>query len=282
MNRKPCRAGMFYPSTREECIQELKKYLSQDNIPEIQNLQAGIVPHAGWVYSGVTAGKMFQCVAKTTNPDTFIIFGAVHVPGVSKPSLWPDGAWETPLQVTDIDTDVVQWLHENASEYVVDNPAAHRQEHSIEVQIPFIQYAFPNSKIVPIATPPIKIAIALGEKLAEYKEKDIFVIGSTDMTHYGYRFGFAPAGRAFKAHDWVKEDNDKRMIDLIQDMKIENILPEAYNHNNACGGGAIAATLAFAKARGITKGTFLHYTTSLDVRPEPNADSLVGYSSFVF
>ena len=281
MIRKACRAGMFYPNTKSQCIQALTPCLSQSNIPTMQNIQASIVPHAGWMFSGMTAGKAFQAIKQSVTPDTFVIFGAVHVPGVRYLSLWPEGTWETPLGSIDIDSDLVHWLHDNANEYFKDNTQAHMQEHSIEVEIPFIQYLFPNAKIVPIATPFDTAAISLGTKLAEYKEKNIIVLASTDMTHYGYRFQFAPAGRAEKALNWVKTDNDQRMIRLIQEIKPEEVIPEAYRHYNACGAGAIAATLAFAKARGIHSATLLDYTTSMDVYPQGDKDSFVGYSSFI-
>ncbi len=287
MNRRAYQAGFFYPAHKEECIHALKECIpDKSSIPNLDEpVVAGIVPHAGWTFSGPTAGKVYQAIASVEKPDTFILFGAVHVWGVDKASLWKEGKWDSPLGSIEIDQDLAQSLLDAGSAYIEANTSAHLQEHSLEVQIPFIQYLFPEAKIVPIMVPPFPGASQIGEYAANISvrsSKKIVAIGSTDMTHYGSRFHFNPAGNGEQALEWVKKENDKKMIDLISNLEQDKIIQEAMNHHNACGAGAIASTIAFAKARHRKSGKLLEYTTSWDVHPEKKIDTFVGYAGFIF
>jgi len=107
------------------------------------------------------------------------------------------------------------------------------------------------------------------------------VVASSDLTHYGERYGMAPAGTGPAAETWMKA-NDRRIIDLATAMKAEAIVPEAESHHNACGSGAMAAAVACAKALGRKNGVLVEYTTSHDVMPEGEFDMAVGYAGIVF
>jgi AmmeMemoRadiSam system protein B len=102
------------------------------------------------------------------------------------------------------------------------------------------------------------------------------------MTHYGTRFGFCPHGLGKPSLQWVKQENDRKMIELMTGLAEDKVVDEAMENQNACGSGAIAATLAFAKEKGKSKGVLLDYTTSWDVFPEREIDNFVGYSAVVF
>lgn len=283
MIREPVRAGSFYPAAARDCETMIKTCLDAwEPVPDFFP-KVGIVPHAGWVFSGPTAAAVYKAFLNR-KPDTFIILGAVHVHGVSGPVLYPDGAWRTPLGEMEIDADLNRLILEKLP--VAMDTAAHEYEHSIEVQIPFLQYLFPESRLMAVALPPLDHVHEFGTALAEIlkkEEKDIAVLASTDMTHYGaMNFGFAPKGSGQAALDWVKNENDKRLIDLILNLEASEIVQEAENSRSACGAGAIAAAVAFAKATGLKEGRLLDYTTSYDVMPDGPPSDFVGYAGIVF
>lgn len=287
--RKPLVAGSFYPSGKWECEKGLKKCLegssfSSEDLPE--RILAGIVPHAGWIFSGETAGRVFRAIAKRGSPSSFVLFGAVHCSGVKLPAVFAEGSWGTPLGEVSVDRSLAAALLEEGQDMVEKNSSIHFQEHSIEVIVPFVRYLFPEATIVPIMVPPHGDCLALGRLVARVLEKqgeEVVVLGSTDLTHYGaLNFGFAPMGSGPKALKWVKETNDRRLIDLILNLSEEDIIPEVRKSSNACGAGAIAATVAYSKARGKEKGVLLGYTTSYDVFPKGEASDFVGYAAILF
>ncbi|MEQ8192703.1 MAG: AmmeMemoRadiSam system protein B [Candidatus Eremiobacterota bacterium] len=288
MVRKSVVSGRFYPEDREQCLSELKECLEKEQVREKTDskILGGIVPHAGWVYSGSTAGLVFQAIKKQASSPLFLIFGAVHVYGVSGPSIWREGSWETPLGNIDVNQAVAEDIIKEGKGLIVENPAPHTKEHSIEVQLPFIKYLFPESQIVPVMVPPDRRALQAGDiaghVLAKYN-KETVVIGSTDLTHYGMHYGQLEKGTGSKALDWVKNVNDKMIVDLMISMKSEEIVPEADKSGNACGAGAITATMSAVRVLGAKEGKLLKYTTSHDEIPSMGeATSFVGYAGVVF
>lgn len=197
------------------------------------------------------------------------------------------GRWETPIGPALVDNRLTERIlgHTNL---IVDDPYAHEEEHSIEVQVPFVKHLFPDAKIVPIMVPPVEIADevgqAVGRTLTSY-QYDVLIIGTTDLTHYGPRYGFNPHGIGSNGNAWAKSENDRRFIDLLCAMKAKELVPEAYEQKNACSSGAAAATVAAAAALGATQGVLLEHTTSSDVlrgqAPGAEEDS-VGYAAVVF
>ena len=287
MLRKTVVAGRFYPGTKEQCLDELKDCLKKEKLDKAipSKVLGGIVPHAGWVYSGSTAGLVFQAVKQNYTDPLFILFGSVHVHGVSLPSIVSKGSWETPLGELEIDEEVSRKILEESGGLIVDNPAPHRGEHSIEVQLPFIKYLFPDSKIVTIMVPPDENAVKAGKIVASVisgLEKEAVIIGSTDMTHYGFHYDFLSKGSGMNALDWVKNVNDRKLVDLMAAMEEEKIVPEASKSRSACGAGAISATISAVKAMGAKEGDLLKYTTSYDEIPGGNPSSFVGYTGMVF
>ena len=282
MLRKPAQAGFFYPATKNECLELLEKCMPQEEAKSLpENITAGIVPHAGWVFSGATAGKVYSAISQQKKPKTFLIFGAVHSPYINAAAIWDKGEWETPLGRIKIDEDLAKSILKETSEFTESNFRAHFSEHSIEVQIPFIQILFPEAKILPIMVPYFVDACKLGKSIASFANEDIVVLASTDMTHYGERFGFCPVGKGEKALEWVKKENDKKLIDLMLSLQAEKIGKEARENHSACGSGAISACLSYASSTGKTSGTLLEYTTSHDVYPTGKIDSFVGYAGIV-
>ena len=288
--RKSIVAGQFYPGQHDACIDEINDFIdsivSSELLPE--GIVAGIVPHAGWTFSGSLAAMVFSAIRQQHEKvHTFIIFGAAHSYFGGVPAVYDRGFWETPLGQAPVDEEL-------ADEVIEAGPgrsdrSAHQSEHSIEVQVPFIQYLFAGAKILPILVPPTQEAITLGENVGEIisrnKEKKIVCIGSTDLTHYGPRYGFTPMGVNSKALRWADSVNDKKFIDAALKLEPKALLATAAENCNACGPGASAATIAAAKKLGSKQGLLLAHTNSNEIMRSKmgtsSADS-VGYAAIVF
>ncbi|HHT9117721.1 MAG TPA: AmmeMemoRadiSam system protein B [Candidatus Hypogeohydataceae bacterium YC38] len=282
--RSPVATG-FYPEVAGVCKAAVERHLKKASQYQAQRkaIVAGIVPHAGWMYSGDTAAAVFASIK--SRPDVFLLFGSVHISGISSPAIMTEGSWETPLGEVEVDSDLARGFLKVAGGLVVENTEGHLMEHSIEVQVPFIQHLFPEAKIVPIMVPPIREACSLGKRAAEFikgQGREVMTLGTSDLTHYGYRYGLHTMGSGKKALEWVKNINDKRIIDLCLSMAQEEIVPEATINYNACGPGALAATVSYARTLGVERGELLHYTTSYDVEPVGEPSDFVGYAAMIF
>jgi len=288
MIREPVHAGMFYGASRAACVRDLDAMFAEaraaDTLPD--HPVGGIVPHAGWVYSGAVAARVFGAIAARRSPTTFVVFGAVHHPMRSAAAVFASGAWSTPLGDIAIDDRLAERILSQTN--LVDaDPYAHEREHSIEVQVPLIQHRFPDARLVPIAVRPTDQAEAVGRTVgrtvAAY-DLDVAVVGSTDLTHYGARFGFTPQGSGPQGLRWAKEVNDRRIIDQMLAFEAGAVVAEARTHGNACGAGAVAATIAASRELGATQSCLLAHTTSAEVAPVEStaADAAVGYAAVLF
>jgi len=291
--RKPIVAGQFYPGGRNSCVGEIDQCLPSEaergrlsrSLPE--NIVAGIVPHAGWTFSGPLAALVFWAVKQRhERVHAFVIFGAAHGYFGQSPAVYDGGSWMTPLGEVAIDEGLASAVLSSGA--AISDLDAHRSEHSIEVQVPFIQYLFPEAEILPVIVPPSEQAISLGEAFGEVisaADKKIVCIGSTDLTHYGPRYGFVPMGVGAEALEWASKVNDRKFIDLALKLEPKALLASAAENCNACGPGAAAATVAAAKRLGKTKGVLLAYTNSNEVMLRKmgtsSADS-VGYAAIIF
>jgi len=288
--RKPIVAGQFYPGQHDSCIDEINRYLDAGTLPESlpETIVAGIVPHAGWTFSGSLAALVFSAIRQQHEKvHTFVIFGAAHGYFGQASAVYDRGSWITPLGEVAIDEELAEAVL-SISPAVADTNA-HTAEHSIEVQVPFIQYLFGGAKILPIIVPPIKQALALGAAIGNVISKDehkkIVCIGSTDLTHYGPRYGFTPMGVSADALKWADDVNDQKFIDLALKLEPEDLLADAAESCNACGPGAAAAAIAAAKQLGSECGLLLAHTNSNEIMLRrmgtTSADS-VGYAAIVF
>jgi len=299
--RKPIVAGQFYPGQHDQCVDEINQCLeeatpnqpprlgaaeSEARVPE--TIVAGLVPHAGWTFSGPTAAIVFAAIRQQhPKVHTFVIFGAAHGYLGQPPAVYDKGSWLTPLGEIAIDEELANAVVE--SKTAVSDCEAHNSEHSIEVQVPFIQYLFPGAKLVPILTPPVEQSVRLGEIVASIissdEERKIVCLGSTDLTHYGPRYGFTPMGTGKDALKWAMEVNDKQFIDFTLKLAPDKMLESAAENLNACGPGAAAATVAAAKALGKTKGVLLAHTNSNEImlrKMGATSAESVGYAAIVF
>jgi hypothetical protein len=288
--RKPIVAGQFYPGRHNSCVAEINECLRQERPAESlpETIAAGIVPHAGWTFSGSLAALVFSAIKQRhDNVNTFVIFGAAHGYYGASPAVYDKGSWLTPLGEVAVDEELADAVLK--TDAAVADTSAHEYEHSIEVQVPFVQHFFPTAKILPILTPPNEQAISLGEVVGDIikqqQQKKFVCIGSTDLTHYGPRYGFTPMGTGANALQWASEVNDKEFIDLALKLKPQKMLASAAENYNACGAGAAAAAVAAAKKLGKTKGLLLAHTNSNEVMMKKMGASsaeAVGYAAIVF
>lgn len=288
--RKPIVAGQFYPGQHDSCVDEINECLEARTLSKAlpEAIVAGIVPHAGWTFSGSLAALVFFAVKQQHEKvNTFVVFGAAHGYFGRTPAVCDRGSWITPLGEVAIDEELADAVLSAGP--AVSDPSAHISEHSIEVQVPFIQYLFAGAKILPVLVPPGQQAVALGTSVGEIISRDerkkIVCIGSTDLTHYGPRYGFTPVGIGAEALKWADSVNDKQFIDLALKLEPEGMLASAAENCNACGAGAAAAAVAAAKKLGKTEGLLLAHTSSNEVMQSKmgtsSADS-VGYAAIIY
>lgn len=280
--RKAAFAGSWYPEDATECEREIKQFL---NVPTSLNegvvpTRGGIVPHAGWFFSGAIACQVFYQLAQNCQPDVVAVCG-MHLGPQSPCVIMTDGAWETPFGPIPVASDLARQVA-RPFDCHTESPESFNRDNTIELQLPFIKYFFPEARIVTAGVPPNATARLLGQLLSELGRQNhlqMLFIGSTDLTHYGANYGFIPQGRGKAGLEWMRQENDQRMIEAILKLDPEGIVSEALTHQNACCAGAVAATVAAVKASGAQSGHLLTYSTSFDKHP---GDSFVGYAGIVF
>ena len=286
--RAPVQAGRFYDAAPTACRQHAQRILDAPTLPDDlpTPLYGGLVPHAGWMFSGRIAALTLRALAADAPLETVVIFGADHCGTVQQGEVYAAGAWQTPLGQLAVDEQLAQTIIA-ADDCLRANGDAHAREHSIEVQVPLLQVLCPDCTIVPIAAPPTDLAVRIGRSVGKTLAQHAphaRIIGSTDLSHHGGHFP-APGGRGHAGAEWTKQ-NDRRLIDLIEAMSADEIVPEVTRHQNACGAGAVAATIAACAELGATRGACLQYTSSYEIvhlnYPDDPDDTTVGYASVIF
>ena len=292
--RPPVMAGRFYPGDAPACRAAAKAFVqtsaaSSEKLPAGRRGWGGIVPHAGWVCSGAIAGQVIAELARMNQgepPLLVVVFGAVHTPmPLDRAALDPHRAWHVPGGDSPVSLDLADRLRSGSQLFAMDQ-RFHQQEHAIEVELPLIQAAWPNVEILPIEVPLIEQAARIGRETAQSVlstwRRTIF-LASSDFTHYGPNYRFAPAGVGLQGVAWAKQ-NDLRVLQLVTDMATDRIVPEVREHSNACGGGAIAAMLAACQEAGATQATLLRHANSYETLAGKTPDdpsNAVGYASVV-
>lgn len=284
MARKPVVSGTFYSNDFDELNNQINdsfhSKLGPGALPinkRTKEIFGIIAPHAGYQFSGPAAAWAYKEIAESNLADVYIILGLSHS---GLPSCVSLEDWETPLGIVKTDKDFQKVLMINSG--LKQNEEAHSQEHSIEVQLPFLQFANKDQlkqlRIAPIIISEDKnyeeIAKAIVKTIEQTRKKAI-IIASSDFTHYGINYGFFP----FK--DNVKEkmyELDKEAINHIKNLDAKEFLKYINNTGaTICGKMPIAATIASCKLLGAKKARLLHYYTSGDIIK--NYDSAVGYGA---
>lgn len=282
-SRKAMFAGSWYPSGKNECEREIAAFLEEGKnwrVPE-RSYVGGIVPHAGWFYSGAIAcNVVHRLVADQAAPDVLLIFG-MHLPAGAQNVIMTTGDWETPFGEIPVHTKIAEALTREFS-FRIETADRFTPDNTIELQLPFVKYFFKDIAIVPVGIPPDAASFGIGEKavaIATALGLKAKALGSTDLTHYGANYGFMPKGSGREAADWVRNENDLAVIEAMRQLSPERVLQAAFDRHNACCAGAAAAAIAAAKALGGGPAELLTYATSFDKSP---GDSLVGYVGMLF
>lgn len=280
--RKPQFSGSWYPGNAAACEREITDFIkSGGEAQEFDRpLVGGIVPHAGWYFSGSIACNVINRLQGEKQPDVVVVFGMHLHPGSSN-YIMVEGAWETPFGNLEIEEDLAKELTKQFK-FKVESADRFTPDNTIELQLPFIKYFFKDAKLVPIGVPPKRDSVRIGQAVAAYGKSrgvEMKTIGSTDLTHYGVNYGYTPKGTGPEAVDWVKSQNDKRLIDAILAMDPERVIEEGLSNQNACCAGAAATAISAAKHLGAVQAETVAYSTSYDKSP---GDSFVGYVGIVF
>jgi AmmeMemoRadiSam system protein B len=277
--RHPTQAGTFYEGTAESLKRQIENCflneLGPRKIPEIvrtgsRHIIGLVCPHAGYMYSGPVAAHGYYQLALDGKPDVVVIFGPNHTGYGSALAVMNEGFWRTPLGDVEVDTATANQIVRESRIVDVDE-SAHSFEHSIEVQLPFLQYLYgSNFKIVPVCflMQELSSAIEVGKATAmALAGKNAIIIASSDMTHYEPREIAAKKDKLVL--DAVKAMDEAKLYSIIETQRI-----------SACGYGPIIALIAAAKSLGGKEAKLLCYKTSGDVIGDYS--SVVGYAAVCF
>jgi len=268
MVRNPAVAGHFYPGDRESLLKEIER-LSGKAVGSSQDVIGIISPHAGYIYSGGVAAEVFSSIKRKS---TYIIMGPNHTGLGSAFSITASDSWKTPLGEVKVNSALADKILENCPELRRDE-LAHIHEHSIEVQLPFLQRGGSDFGFVPIliAMGNLEIYRKIGEGIARSVkdlkiEKETVIIASSDMTHYESQE--SAKKKDLKAIDAVLSLDEKALIERVKEMDI-----------SMCGFGPAAIMIAAAKKLGAKKARLVKYQTSGDTSGDYS--SVVGYAGII-
>ncbi len=279
----------WYPDSGPSCKKTIKRFLEEKDPPnsdEMKNLHGGIVPHAGWDFSGRPAARVFKALSSGVPVSRVILLGG-HMGPETPGWILMEGIWETPVGPVEQDGDFAEKISRLVGiGFSRIGPDNYRPDNTIELQLPFIGHILEGAKLVVAGVPASSNGLEFGRKAAEAAlaidgedaQARTIVVGSTDLTHYGINYGFVDRGLGKDAVDWVKQENDARALKHIRDLDASEFLADALRSHNACCPGAAGGAISAATAMGSNKGFILEYFTSYDVHPGP---SFVGYGAAV-
>lgn len=265
----------WYPKDNFQCKKAIKSFLSNYDSKIKTKLNCGIVPHAGWEFSGEVSAKVFyelQSNYKQT-PELVIIFGG-HMPPNSDPYILNYDFLETPLGEIAVNKDLVKELKEK---FMCIDENFYFNDNTIEINLPFVKYFFPDSRILAIYPPADETAKLIADFISKNVSTAVY-IGSADLTHYGPNYGFSPAGVGIKGYQWAK-NNDNRLLEHIMALDIDKIFTISANEKSTCSPGSIVSIMHIAKKFNKIKGYLVQYKSSYDIYP---SSSFVGYGGVVF
>jgi AmmeMemoRadiSam system protein B len=268
MLRLPAVAGRFYPSNPAELTSLVNKYAKKElgNVPA--QVKACLVPHAGYVYSGHVAGAVFARVAL---PKRILILGVRHFPRGESVAILSKGAWRTPLGDVEIDASLAETLR-GACRLLQEDSVAHSGEHSLEVQLPFLQVLAPGFTFVPVALGTVRYEdlVSVGEAMARVlaaQSEDALLLTTSDLNHY--------------EDDATTRRKDGKAMDQLLAMDARGLYDTCRREEiSMCGLGPAVAMLTAVRAMGAKNAELVRYATSGDVSGD--RDAVVGYAGMIF
>jgi AmmeMemoRadiSam system protein B len=275
MLRLPAVAGRFYPGNPVELGATVRRMSAPhdgdaraDSGGEKISVAACLVPHAGYMYSGAVAGEVFGRIAL---PKKIVILGVRHFPRGESAAILSNGAWRTPLGDAPIDTELAMALRD-ACPLLREDAVAHGQEHSLEVQIPFLQVLAPGFSFVPVALGTVRFddLVRVGEAVARVllaaKER-VLLLATSDLNHY--EDDATTRVKDAKAVEKLLALDARGLFDICRTEKI-----------SMCGLGPAVATITALRAMGVKGGELVRYATSANVSGDTS--SVVGYAGIVW
>ncbi|HET8921489.1 MAG TPA: AmmeMemoRadiSam system protein B [Candidatus Acidoferrum sp.] len=268
MLRLPAVAGRFYPSNPAELSGLVRKYSSSGTRHPAISVRACLVPHAGYVYSGHVAGAVLGGILL---PKKIIILGVRHSPRGEPVAILSSGAWRTPLGDAPIDEPLAVALRK-ACPLLREDSKAHSAEHSLEVQVPFLQVLAPGFAFVPVALGTIHLEslVSVGEALAQVLDdssEGVLLLTTSDLNHY--------------EDDATTRVKDHKAIEKLLALDPRGLYDTCRNEEiSMCGLGPAVAMLTALNALGVKESELVKYATSGDVSGD--RDAVVGYAGMVF
>jgi AmmeMemoRadiSam system protein B len=265
MIRPPAVSGRFYPSDPKKLALEIQQYATGKN--QKSTVRGCIVPHAGYMYSGHVAGAVYSAMEI---PARCILLGPRHFPGGEAMAIISEGSWHTPLGDARIDTELAAQLRQACAQLREDR-VAHQREHSIEVQIPFLQQLNSNLRFVPVvlATHRYQELEALGHATAKViaaQNDAVLLIASTDMNHY--------------ESDPITRAKDQKAIDRILELDPRGLYDSVRSEDiTMCGVAATVAMLIAMRDLGAEQAELVRYATSGDITGD--REEVVGYAGLI-
>jgi AmmeMemoRadiSam system protein B len=271
--RRPAVAGAFYAASPDSLKKQITNCflhkLGPMRLPDIKkssNIISVVCPHAGYMYSGPSSAHSYLALSEQEEPDSIVVIGPNHTGWGTPVSVMREGIWKTPLGEVIIDKELADKIIKH-SPIAKGDESAFIREHSIEVQLPFLQFIYSKFKFVPICMgwQDLETSIELGRAIYEAStDKEIIVVASSDLTHK------EPKSSAYK--------KDQYILDAILEMDEKKLQDSVKKHKiSTCGYGPISATLIYSKLKNATTTKILSYYTSGDIIGNNNA--VVGYAS---
>ena len=268
MLRLPAVAGRFYPSDPKGLTSFIRNYSQHDPQQQDISAKACLVPHAGYMYSGHVSGAVF---ARIELPKKIIVLGVRHYPRGEPAAILSSGAWRTPLGDAPIDEGLAGALRRECA-LLREDSVAHATEHSLEVQVPFLQTLAPGFSFVPVAlgTVQFESLVSVGEGIARVlknAKENVLLLTTSDMNHY--------------EDDATTRAKDSKAIDRLLELDARGLYDTCRNEEiSMCGLGPAVAMLTALNALGAKRAELVKYATSADVSGDRS--QVVGYAGMIF
>ncbi len=268
MIRAAAVAGRFYPGDREELSAEVDRLCAARGERPARRAVACLAPHAGYMYSGRVAGAVYSLLDL---PKRFILIGPRHFPRGASQAILSEGAWQTPLGLAQIDACLASALKRECPALVEDD-VAHRSEHALEVQLPFLQRRAGQFRFVPLALGTVQMDAleAIGNAMAAVisKQNDpVLIVASSDMNHY--------------ESDHITRRKDALALEKLLALDARGLYDTVRRQGiTMCGYGPAVSMLIASKLLGAARAELAAYATSGDITGE--RDQVVGYAGMIF
>jgi len=262
----------WYPETGRDILDQIEKWESDslERIP-LQSLTGGIIPHAGWFFSGEIAWNVIRHIPDDI--ELIVVVGG-HLQNGAALRVYAEEEYETPLGRIPVEKGLRDLLLDASG--MMETQA----DNTVEIHFPLLAALYPEASVLGLRVAPDQSAVDLGKKLYDYslQGRRMVVLGSTDLTHYGVQYGYAPSDSKKNPLEWVSE-KDHHFLESCLHYKGPAILKSSQENRNACSAGAAACAAVFSELSGSRRAKLLSYSTSYEKQP---SDSFVGYGSILY